>query len=151
MTGERSIAKNSKPANVSFTTRISIAFGDTDPAGLVYYPNIFHYCHLAMERFVRERAGISYSELISDQRIGFPTVSVQAEFMVPIVYGDEIDVEVEVQAIGNSSLTLGYSINRATDRTLCAKIEQVHVAMDLDTRKAAPLPNSLRESFSTKE
>jgi len=134
---------------VSFTIRIVIAFGDTDPAGLVYYPNLFHYCHLAMERFVGERAGITYSDLIRDQRIGFPTVSVQAEFMVPIVYGDEIDVEVEVRAIGNSSLTLGYLIRRSHDGVLCAKIEQVHVAMNLDSKSSVPLTLLLRESLST--
>jgi 4-hydroxybenzoyl-CoA thioesterase len=133
---------------VSFTTRIVIAFGDTDPAGLVYYPNLFHYCHLAMERFVSEQAGITYSDLIRDQRIGFPTVSVQAEFMVPIVYGDEIDVEVEVRAIGNSSLTFGYLIRRSHDGVLCAKIEQVHVAMNLDSKSSVALTLLLRESLS---
>ncbi|MCA1633568.1 MAG: hypothetical protein LC802_07595 [Acidobacteria bacterium] len=34
---------------MSFSTRITVRFGDTDPAGLVYYPNIFHYFHIALE------------------------------------------------------------------------------------------------------
>ncbi len=131
-----------------FTTRISIVFGDTDPAGLVYYPNIFHYCHIAMERFVSERAGIGYYELIREQRLGFPTVKVQADFISPIVYGDEIDIEVKVESIGNSSFTLTYLITRALDESLCARIEQVHVAMQLDTGRSVTLPSNLRAQFS---
>ena len=130
-----------------YTTRISIAFGDTDPAGLVYYPNIFHYCHLAMERFVAELFGVAYSQLIAEDRIGFPTVKVSAEFFVPIVYGDDIDVEVEVLKIGNSSLDLGYSIKRASDQTVCARIEQTHVTMNLDQKKSLTLPPHLRDAL----
>ena len=132
---------------MSYTTRISIAFGDTDPAGLVYYPNIFHYCHVAMERFVAEFSGVAYSQLIAEQRIGFPTVKVSAEFFVPIVYGDDIDVEVHVVKIGNSSLDLSYSIKRIPDQTVCACIEQTHVSMNLDHKKSLPIPPHLRNAL----
>jgi len=101
-----------------------------------------------MERFVSERVGIGYSELIREQRLGFPTVKVQAEFISPIVYGDEIDIHVKVEAIGNSSFTLTYLITRARDQSLCARIEQVHVAMQLDTRRSITLPSNLRAQFS---
>ena len=101
-----------------------------------------------MERFVSERAGIGYSELIRDQRLGFPTVKVKAEFISPIVYGDEIYIEVKVEAIGNSSFTLTYLITRALDQSVCAKIEQVHVAMQMDTRRSVTLPSNLRAQFS---
>ena len=47
-----------------FSTRITVRFGDTDPAGLVYYPNIFHYFHIAMEEFFADRCGISYQKLM---------------------------------------------------------------------------------------
>lgn len=121
-----------------FTTRIAVVFGDTDPAGLVYYPNIFHYCHIAMERFISERTGTNYSELIAKHRIGLPTVKVEAEFLHTILYGDEIDIEVDILSMGNSSITLTYSVKRASDQKLCARVEQVHVTMNLDSRR--PLP-----------
>jgi len=40
---------------MSFSTRITVRFGDTDPAGLVYYRNIFHYFHIALEEFFAAR------------------------------------------------------------------------------------------------
>ena len=124
-----------------------MAFGDTDPAGLVYYPNLLHYCHLAMERFFAEYCGIPYSDLIAKERIGFPTVKIDAEFLTPLLYGDDADIAVEVAAIGNSSLTLVYTIQRLRDQVVCARVEQVHVAMSLQTKKSQSIPSYLRETL----
>lgn len=131
-----------------FSTRITVRFGDTDPAGLVYYPNIFHYFHIGLEEFFAARCGISYQSLMADERIGFPTVNAQTQFLVPFVYGDEVDVEIFVSQIGNSSATFEYHARRASDRMLCARSTQVHVAMNLDTRRPLPLPEKYRHAFA---
>jgi 4-hydroxybenzoyl-CoA thioesterase len=127
-----------------FHARIKVRFGDADPAGLVYYPVIFHYCHVAMEEFFAERCGIAYHTLMSVEGIGFPTVNVQAEFFVPLVYGDEVEVEVAASRMGRSSVTFEYNIRRASDNTLCARSTQIHVAMSLDTRRPVPIPDKYR-------
>jgi 4-hydroxybenzoyl-CoA thioesterase len=131
-----------------FSTRITVRFGDTDPAGLVYYPNIFHYFHIALEEFFGARCGISYGRLMADERIGFPTVKTETEFFAPLVYGDEVDVEIYVSHTGNSSATFEYAARRAGDRTLCARSTQVHVAMNLDTRRPVPIPETYRLAFA---
>ncbi len=133
---------------MSFSTRIKVRFGDCDPAGLVYYPVIFHYCHIAMEDFFAERCGIPYHRLMMDERLGFPTVNAQAEFFVPLVYGDEARVEVSVARVGRSSVTFEYSIRRAEDSVLCARSTNVHVSMNLDTRRAVPIPERYHLLFA---
>ena len=129
---------------MSFSTRITVRFGDCDPAGLVYYPVIFHYCHVAMEEFFAERCGIPYHKLMMDERIGFPTVNAQAEFFVPLVYGDEADVEILVSRIGQSSVSFEYTVRRATDEVICARFSHVQVCMNLDERRAVPIPEKYR-------
>lgn len=131
-----------------FSTRITVRFGDVDPVGLVYYPKIFHYFHIAMEDFFTARCGTTYQRLMMDERIGFPTVNTRAEFFVPIVYGDEIDVEVFVSRMGRSSATFEYSARRASDGVLCVRGVQVHVAMNLDARRAVPIPEKYRHAFA---
>ena len=155
MIGDKKLLSSYHPSPItyhlslmSFSTRIKVRFGDCDPAGLVYYPVIFHYCHIAMEEFFAERCRISYHRLMADERIGFPTVNVQAEFFVPLVYGDEADVEVSVARIGQSSVTLEYSIRRASDAVLCARSTNVHVSMNLDARRPLPIPDRYRRIFS---
>ena len=130
-----------------FTTRIRVRFGDCDPAGLVYYPVILHYCHVAMEEFFAARYRLTYDRLMKDERLGFPTVNVQAEFFAPLVYGDEAEVVVVVQRVGRSSVTFQYEVRRAGDAVLCARSVQVHAAMNLDTRRAVPVSAGLRAAL----
>jgi 4-hydroxybenzoyl-CoA thioesterase len=134
-------------AFMPFSTRIKVRFGDADPAGLVYYPVIFHYFHIALEEFFGARCGISYDSLIRDERLGFPTVKSEAEFFVPMIYGDEVDVEIFVSKIGRSSAVFEYRAIRVSDGTLCARTTNVQVAMNMDTRRAVPIPDKYREAF----
>lgn len=131
-----------------FTARITVRFGDTDPAGFVYYPNLFHYFHVAMEEFFAARCGIGYAQLIADERLGFPTVNAQAEFFAPVVYGDEVEVEVFVSRVGRTSATFEYGVRRVADGTLCARATLVQAAMNLDTRRAVPVPERYALAFA---
>ena len=134
-----------------FSTRIKVRFGDCDPAGLVYYPVIFHYCHIALEEFFAERCGISYADLMAEERLGFPTVKVQSEFFVPLVYGDEAEICLTVSHVGRSSVTFEYNVRRASDHVLCSRSTQVQVAMNLDTLRGVPVPERYRAIFRRDE
>ncbi|HEX8500291.1 MAG TPA: thioesterase family protein [Pyrinomonadaceae bacterium] len=130
-----------------FSSLIPVRFGDCDPAGLVYYPVLFHYCHVAMEEFFAARCGVPYARLVVERRLGFPVVNVRAEFFAPFVYGDEAEVEVRVSSVGRSSVTFEYRLRRASDQTLCAAATHVQVSMSLDDRRAVPVPADLRRAF----
>ena len=130
-----------------FSTRITVRFGDCDPAGLVYYPALFHYCHVAMEEFFAARCGVEYARLVREERVGFPTVNARAEFFEPFVYGDVAEVEVWVSRVGRSSATFEYRLRRARDARLCASATLVQVSMNLDERRAVPVPENLRLAF----
>lgn len=131
-----------------FTTRITVRFGDIDPAGLVYYPRLFHYLHIAMEEFFAARCGVSYQKLLADERLGFPVVNARAEFFAPLVYGDEAEVEVFVSQTGRSSATFEYTIRRACSGQVCARATLVQAAMNLDARRAVPVPEKYRAAFA---
>ena len=130
-----------------FSTRITVRFADVDAAGLVYYPVLFHYCHVAREEFFAARCGTTYDRLMAEARVGFPTVNARAEFFVPLVYGDVVEAEVFVSRAGRSSATFEYRLRRASDLTLCAAATLVQVAMSLDERRAVPIPEDLRRAF----
>ena len=132
-----------------FSVRINVRFGDCDPAGLVYYPALFHYCHVAMEEFFAARCGVEYARLVSDERIGFPTVNVRAEFFEPLVYGDTAEVDVWASRVGRTSVTFEYRLRRARDERLCASATLVQVSMNLDERRAVPVPEHLRLAFES--
>lgn len=132
-----------------FISRITVRFGDCDPAGLVYYPVLFHYCHTAMEEFFAARCGVEYARLVSVEGIGFPTVNVRAEFFEPLVYGDVVEVEVWASSVGRSSVTFEYRLRRASDGRLCASATLVQVSMSLVERRAVSVPEHLRRAFES--
>ncbi|HKG13646.1 MAG TPA: thioesterase family protein [Pyrinomonadaceae bacterium] len=132
-----------------FNTRITVRFGDCDPAGLVYYPVLFHYCHVAMEEFFAARCGVEYARLVSEGRIGFPTVNARAEFFEPLVYGDVAEIDVWASRVGRTSVTFEYRLRRARDSKLCASATLVQVSMNLDERRAVPVPEHLRPVFES--
>jgi YbgC/YbaW family acyl-CoA thioester hydrolase len=134
---------------VTFKTLIPVRFGDCDPAGLVYYPTLFHYCHAAMEEFFAARCGVEYARLVSAERLGFPTVNAGAEFFGPLVYGDAVEVEVWASRVGRASVTFEYRLRRALDAKLCASMALVQVCMNLDERRAVPVPDNLRRAFES--
>lgn len=132
---------------MSYETKIIVNFGEVDPAHIVYYPIIFHYCHIAFERFFTEFVGISYPKLLKEERLGFPTVNATASFSHPIHYGDELQVKVITKHIGKSSVEFFYSgHNNAGQEYFQANITVVAVSMDSFT--PIQIPDKYRECFS---
>ena len=130
--------------------RLTVAFGDCDPAGIVYYPRLFDYFHRAMEEWFGV-LGFDYSELILGAKRGFPCVHAEADFQAPCVLGETLGVELRVARLGSRSITFGYRVLgeqravRLTGKTVC-------VVMDLDEsssgyRQSTEMPADLRRAI----
>ncbi|HCI16610.1 MAG: acyl-CoA thioesterase [Candidatus Marinimicrobia bacterium] len=132
---------------MAFTIVKKIRFDDVDGAGIVYYPQYFHLCHAAFEDFFDDAAHISYPDLISKERLGFPTVSVKSDFKAPLVYGDNAIIKLGIKKIGKSSLIFSYRIRRKRDGELCFVADVTTVAMSLESMKAVPIPDEYRKLF----
>ena len=74
----------------------------------------------AMEEFFEEAVGVPYPELIKGRKVGFPTVHVDADFSVPLKYGDVTKVSVTIVKIGRSSVHMRYRVKRQ-DGLTCAE------------------------------
>jgi acyl-CoA thioesterase FadM len=101
-----------------------------------------------MEEFFAARCGKSYARVMAEERLGFPTVNVSAEFFGPFVYGEEAEVEVFVSRVGETSATFEYRLRRAGEETLRARATLVQVAMNLDERRAVRVPEEYRRAFA---
>lgn len=129
-----------------FLFRYVICFDDVDAAGIVYYPRYFHFCHLALESFFNEKAPLRYVDLIYNRRIGLPIVHVEADYKHPIIYGDEIDIEVMNKSIKTSSLITSYRFLKKDQVVFMADVTTV--CIDLANNQSMPLPSDLREFLS---
>jgi 4-hydroxybenzoyl-CoA thioesterase len=130
-----------------YIQRIHVRFDDVDYAQIVYFPRLFGYCHWAFEDFFGKEAGITYADLLVKRRIGFPTVHSEADFKHPLRFGDVCRVEMETVKLGKSSLTNEYHLYLGETRKVCAEVQLVHVAMQMDEFKAVNIPEKIRVAF----
>ena len=126
---------------MSFTFATPVRFADVDHAGIVYYPRFFHYFHVAFEELWRARIGPkAYSDIIDNQRIGFPAVRAECDFKAPLKFGDTAEIEVSIPRLGAKSITFRYRIFRSGDRALCAEGQVITAVVDLAKFVAVAVP-----------
>ena len=125
-------------------TRLKVRFGDVDLAGIVYFPRFLHYCHVGMEDYFSQILGIDYDRLVLDHRLGFPTVHIEIDFLRPLKYGDEVEIEMEIHKIGRTSVDWRYRIYRLGESEAIAQSRQVTVCTDMDTFEKKIFPDWLR-------
>ena len=130
-----------------YTERLNVRFDDVDYAQIVYFPRLFGYCHWVFEDFFGKEVGLTYAELLTKRRVGFPTVHSEADFKAPLRFGDTARIQMDAVKLGERSVTMRYRLYLGESRRLCAEVQLVHVATDLDGFKSLPIPEDLRMAF----
>ena len=132
---------------MSYTTAVKVRFGDIDLAGIAYYPNLYHYFHIAFEEFFEEYVGIPYPEVLGKEKLGFPTLKVETEFLRPIRYGDTLSITITIPRIGHSSTDFLFTAARQGDPTACIVSRHTVVSVDMETLRPVGLPSKYRDLF----
>lgn len=134
---------------MTFSCTTPVRFSDIDHAGIVYYPRFFHLFHLAFEELWRAKLGPrAYAELLDRDRIGFPAVRADCEFVAPLRFGDTAEIEIAVTRFGTKSITFRYDVFRAADdrpKLLCARGHVVCAVVDLAKFVAVAIPERVVE------
>ncbi len=131
---------------MAFTYALPVRFADVDHAGIVYYPRFFHYFHVAFEELWRAKIGAhAYRDIIDRDRVGFPAVRAECEFVSPLRFGDVAEIEITVPRLGTKSITFHYRVTRAEDGVACADGTVVCAVVDLARFVAMPVPDRVRD------
>ncbi|MEE9391544.1 MAG: thioesterase family protein [Planctomycetota bacterium] len=135
------------PGGEVFRSRRPVAFGDVDYARILYYPKLLHYCHQAFEAFVGEVAGMHYSEFLSVADLGFPAVRAEVDYILPIPYGVDLELSVQVLAIGTKSLTLRYRGRIEKDEPFRVEAKVTTVLVKMATFESLAIPDDIRRNL----
>jgi 4-hydroxybenzoyl-CoA thioesterase len=130
---------------MSYTTSLKVRFGDIDHAGIAYYPNLYHDLHIAFEEFFEEHLGTPYPRALDEEKLGFPTVHVETDFLSPIRYGDTLDITITVPRLGDSSADLLFTVVRRGDTDPCLVSRHTVVAIDMTTFRPRAIPPPYRD------
>jgi YbgC/YbaW family acyl-CoA thioester hydrolase len=123
----------------------AVAFQDVDAAGIVFFVRFFEYCHDALFAFLGSR-GISMPEILASGRWGAPLAHVEADYTMPLRFGDRFTVGITNVTIGGSSMRVDYRVTSARDKSVCSA-HMVHVFIDRTSMRPCPAPQSVRDAL----
>jgi len=128
------------------TTTVKARWGDTDPAGIVFYPRFYEWYDLGTETLF-ESLGLPWPEMFPREAIvGVPIVESGSTFLAPIRYGDEVNIRSTVAWVKEKTFRMDHEIT--VGGTLCARGFEIRawvarpVTAD-DRRRAAPIPEHI--------
>lgn len=130
---------------MSYRAQLTVRFGDIDSAGIVYYPRLVNYFHVAMEEFFAAALDLNYPRFLAQHQLGLPAARLEVDFLQPLRYGDHLEIEVAIESIGTTAIIWCYTIYREGDVDPCARARIVTVNVDMQTFDKAPVPDWLRE------
>jgi acyl-CoA thioester hydrolase len=127
------------PFKYSSLTRVG--FSDTDAQGIVYYGRYLPYFDQARVEYARHLGMLA----TGPEEFEFVMRANAIEYLAPARFDDLLEVFIRVSRIGRTSATYECAAYRVDDDVLMVTAQQTLVLVDLDERKACPVPQWFRE------
>ncbi|WP_100401018.1 acyl-CoA thioesterase [Bacillus sp. FJAT-44742] len=122
-----------------------INWGDTDMAGIVYYPNYFKWFDISGHQFFRS-CSLSPSILEEERDIILPMIDARCTFEKPLYYDDIITIITTAEEINNKTIKLSHEVFRKEERTGYGYELRGWVKKQTeDGIKAVPIPKDVRK------
>ncbi|MFD2737963.1 tol-pal system-associated acyl-CoA thioesterase [Sulfitobacter aestuarii] len=107
----------------SFAVRVH--YEDTDMAGIVYYANYLRYIERARSDWVR---GLGIDQLaLKDAGIVFAVRRVEADYLAPAHFEDELQVQSAVESVAPARLVMRQDVQRGEERIFSALVTLVAI------------------------
>jgi acyl-CoA thioester hydrolase len=125
-----------------FKARTRVGFSDTDAQGIVYYGRYLPYFDLARVEYLRRLDLLRTGVLTGHE---FVMRACTLEYFAPAIFDDEIDVYIRLARLGRTSETYECAAYRVPDDVLMVTATLTLVLVDLEERRAVPIPDAYRE------
>ena len=103
---------------------LRVYYEDTDLAGIVYYANYLKFIERARTEFVRG-LGIDQSAMKAADGTVFAVRRVEADYLSPARFDDELKVSTTTEAISGARIVLKQEVWRADGLLFCAIVTLV--------------------------
>ncbi len=117
---------------------LRVKFYDTDLMGVVHHSNYIRWFETARVEFLRN-VGIDLNEMLNDG-ILFPIVEVQAKYLNPAKFDDELELEIIPAVMTKVKWEFEYKIRRAGEEKILVEGFSRNVFTNAETGKITRLP-----------
>ncbi|KYG63280.1 thioesterase [Bdellovibrio bacteriovorus] len=127
--------------NKIFHTKKTLTFRESDPAGIMFFGNIFGFAHDAFEEFI-QAAGYTYQGWFGQRDLIIPIRHTESDFLSPFFPGQTYDIAVTVASFGETSFKMKYVFTQSGKTN--AVVHMVHSVVDGKTKQKAALPAEMK-------
>ena len=121
--------------------RLRVRYNECDAQGRVFNANYFVYFDIVLTELWREALG-SYEALTADG-LDLVVAEAAARFRAPARFDDELEIALEIERLGNTSMVSAITITR--DREILAEGRIVHIFVRADRLgEKTPIPDHVR-------
>jgi acyl-CoA thioester hydrolase len=121
---------------------IRVYYEDTDAGGIVYYANYLKFIERARSEWVRH-CGIDQRQLRTEQGLSFVVRRVEADYLRPALYDDQLRVVTSLASLGGARIDLLQDVFRDAERLFLAKVTLVCIG----AQGAVRLPEAVRSAL----
>ncbi len=125
-----------------FQKEIFIHFRDADPAGIMFFGNIFGLAHDCFEDFI-QAAGFTWQEWFQTKDYFVPIRHTESNYLKPFMPGETYQVIASVSRMGDSSFQMKYDFQK--QETLHATVTMTHTFLDARNKAKISVPTLVRE------
>ena len=135
------------------THTVEVAFGDCDPAGIVFFPNFSRWMDTASLSFFMQCGVPPWGELVKTCGIvGTPLLEINTKFFKAATYGETLTITTHVEEWRAKVIVQVHRITRARadgGEDLICEGREVRAfvnrdAIDPDRLRAMPVPDDIR-------
>jgi len=119
---------------------VRVYYEDTDLAGIVYYANYLRFIERARTEWVRT-LGVDQTALKRDEGIVFAVRRVEADYLQPAKFDDELVVETSTLQVTGARIVLQQDVKRGDEVLFSAQVTLVALT---ETGQPSRLPANLR-------
>jgi YbgC/YbaW family acyl-CoA thioester hydrolase len=119
---------------VEESARFRVGWIDTDAGGRIHFTSVFRWVEVVETELLRR---LELLQQVAD----LPRRKVEAEFTLPLVFDDEVDVTLRIERVGRTSITFTWDVLRRG----ALAIRGSHVVVHVDeTGRPAPVDERVR-------
>jgi 4-hydroxybenzoyl-CoA thioesterase len=133
--------------------QVTVEWGHCDPAGFLFLSRVFEYFDMSSWLLFQAALGVEPQNLAAAfDIVGIPLVGAQARIVMPVAFGDVVEILSNVSAFRRSSFDVQHRLLRAGDLVIEGGETRVWAAADKDDPsklKSRPIPPAVIERFKS--
>ena len=135
---------------IMYSRELTVAWGESDPFGLVYYPMMFTWFNEAEHELLRG-LGFGTKDLIQKNRTAFVMGDVHFRFIGPAAYGDRVRTTIKLVKMGGATLHWDCKAVQVADGAPITEGRAIRIYAQIQedgNLKALDVPDEIRKALA---